>query len=179
VIQANEAIKLILGIGENLIGRLLLYDALGMTFREMKLRRDPGCPICGEQRTIHELIDYEQFCGLKNEEEEGSMNAKAEIDARQLAEKLQRDSIFVLDVREPYEFEIGSIPGATLIPLGQLPGRLNEVDGSREIVVYCRTGIRSARAVDLLHKAGYASAKNLVGGIHAWADQVDPSIPKY
>ena len=179
VIQANEAVKLILGIGEPLIGRLLLYDALGMSFREMKLRKDPKCPICGEKRTINQLIDYELFCGITPEAENGATNVKDEIRAKDLAVKLQRESIFLLDVREPEEFQIGSIPGATLIPLKTLPSRLAEVDGSREIIVYCRTGKRSAQAVELLRKSGYASAKNLRGGIHAWSDEVDPRIPKY
>jgi len=179
VIQANEAVKLILGIGEPLIGRLLLYDALGMSFREMKLRKDPKCPICGEHRTIRQLIDYEQFCGIAPEAENGAPGAKDEIRAKDLAVKLQRESIFLLDVREPEEFQIGAIPGATLIPLKTLPSRLAEVDGSREIIVYCRSGKRSAQAVELLRKSGYASAKNLHGGIHAWSDEVDPRIPKY
>ena len=182
VIQANEAVKLILGIGETLIGRLLLYDALAMTFREMKLRKDPNCPLCGPQRTIHQLIDYEQFCGIPSQDEESrdmTRRVPTEIRAKDLAKKLEREPVFLLDVREPEEFQICAIPGAVLIPLKQLPDRLSEVDGTREIIAYCRTGKRSAQAVELLHKAGYASAKNLRGGIHAWADEVDPSLPKY
>ncbi len=178
-IQANEAIKIILGKGELLIGRLLLFDALGMRFREMKLRKDPNCPICGANRTIHELIDYEQFCGIPVVEDDGKTANPFDISAKELAKKLNRDQLFLLDVREPEEYQICFIPGATLIPLKQLPERLTEIDGSSQIVAYCRTGKRSAQAVELLHKAGYTSAKNLAGGIHAWADEVDPSVPKY
>jgi adenylyltransferase/sulfurtransferase len=178
-IQANEAIKLILGKGEPLIGRLLLFDALGMRFREMKLRKDPHCPMCGAHRTIHELIDYEQFCGLTGIDEDSKTIDTFNVSAKELAKKLERDRVFLLDVREPQEYQICYIPGATLIPLGQLPARLAEIDGSTEIVAYCRTGKRSAQAVELLHKAGYTSAKNLAGGIYAWADDVDPSVPKY
>jgi adenylyltransferase/sulfurtransferase len=178
-IQANEAIKLILGKGEPLIGRLLLFDALGMRFREMKLRKDPNCPVCGVNRTIHALIDYEQFCGIPGIDEDSKTIDTFNIAARELAKQLERDQIFLLDVREPEEYQICSIPGATLIPLKQLPERLAEIDGSSKIVAYCRTGRRSAQAVELLHKAGYTSAKNLAGGIHAWADEVDPSVPKY
>jgi adenylyltransferase/sulfurtransferase len=175
-IQANEAIKIILGKGDLLIGRLLLFDALGMRFRELKLRKDPNCPVCGEHPTIHELIDYEQFCGIVSEDDQAS---GFDISPKALARKLESNHIFLLDVREPEEYEICAIPGATLIPLKQLPERLTEIDGATEIVAYCRTGRRSAQAVELLHKAGYISANNLAGGIHAWADEVDPSVPKY
>jgi adenylyltransferase/sulfurtransferase len=176
-IQANEAIKIILGKGELLTGRLLLFDALGMRFRELKLRRDPHCPVCGEHPTIHQLIDYEQFCGIVGEENQSLDTFN--IFPKELARKLERGHLFLLDVREPEEYQICAIPGATLIPLKQLPERLTEIDGAAEIVAYCRTGKRSAQAVELLHKAGYTSAKNLAGGIHAWADEVDPSVPKY
>jgi adenylyltransferase/sulfurtransferase len=183
VIQANEAVKLIIGIGEPLIGRLLLYDALAMSFREMKLRKDPNCPLCGPRRTIQELIDYDQFCGVASNQEENEKMASAgsdfDITATELSKKLTRESIFLLDVREPEEFEFCAIPGGTLIPLKQLPQRLAEVDGNREIIVYCRTGKRSAQAVELLRRSGFPSAKNLRGGIHAWADEVDSSVPKY
>jgi adenylyltransferase/sulfurtransferase len=178
-IQANEAIKLLLGKGEPLIARLLLFDALGMRFREMKLRKNPDCPICGAHRTIHELIDYEQFCGIPGVDENNQTIDKLNISATELAKKLQRHRVFLLDVREPEEYGICYIPGATLIPLKQLPERLAEIDGAFEIVAYCRTGKRSAQAVELLHKAGYTSAKNLAGGIYAWANEVDPSVPKY
>ena len=178
-IQANEAIKLITGIGEPLWGRLLLFDALGMHFREMKLRKDPDCPICGTKRTIHQLIDYEAFCGIPKKEET-NMNGKIpEITATQLARETKEGEIFLLDVREPHEFKLCKIPGAHLIPLQQLPERLAEIDGTKPIVAYCRTGVRSAKAIALLQSAGFTSAKNLRGGIHAWADEVDPSIPKY
>jgi len=178
-IQANEAIKLILGIGEPLFGRLLLFDALGMHFREMKLRKNPDCPICGLQPTIHQLIDYEAFCGLPKKDE-SKMNEKIpEITATELARKLKEEEIFLLDVREPHEFKLCKIPGATLIPLQQLQDRLGEIEGAKPIVAYCRTGVRSAKAVAFLHGAGFTSTQNLRGGIHAWADEVDPSVPKY
>ncbi|KAA0229500.1 molybdopterin-synthase adenylyltransferase MoeB [candidate division KSB1 bacterium] len=181
-IQANEAIKLILGAGEPLIGRLLLFDALAMHFREMKLRKDPHCPICGPHPTITELIDYEQFCGMpvvEDDGRDGKIVNSFDISATELARKLKSEPIYLLDVREAYEYEICAIPGATLIPLPQLPERLAEINGAQPIVAYCRTGKRSAKAVTLLQQAGYASAKNLAGGIHAWADDVDPSLPKY
>jgi len=178
-IQANEAIKLILGIGEPLLGRLLLFDALGMHFREMKLRKNPDCPICGVKRTIHELIDYEAFCGIPQTEDKKVRERIPEISATELAQQLKQENIYLLDVREPHEFNLCKIPGATLIPLQQLPGRLAEIDGTKPVVVYCRTGARSARATALLQSAGFSSAKNLRGGIHAWADEVDPSVPKY
>lgn len=181
-IQANEAIKLILGAGEPLIGRLLLFDALAMHFREMKLRKDPNCPICGPHPTITELIDYEQFCGMpvvEDDGRDGKIVNSFDISATDLARRLKTEPIYLLDVREVYEYEICAIPGATLIPLPQLPERLAEINGAQPIVAYCRTGKRSAKAVKLLQQAGYASAKNLAGGIHAWADDVDPSLPKY
>lgn len=181
-IQANEAIKLILGAGETLIGRLLLFDALAMHFREMKLRKDPHCPICGPHPTITELIDYEQFCGMPMVEDDGrdgKIVNSFDISATELARRLKSEPVYLLDVREAYEYEICAIPGATLIPLPQLPERLAEINGAQPIVAYCRTGKRSATAVKLLQQAGYASAKNLAGGIHAWADDVDPSLPKY
>lgn len=181
-IQANEAIKLILGAGEPLIGRLLLFDALAMHFREMKLRKDPNCPICGPHATITELIDYEQFCGVpvvEDDGRDGKIVNSFDISATELARRLKSEPIYLLDVREVYEYEICAIPGATLIPLPQLPERLAEINGAQPIVAYCRTGKRSAKAVKLLQQAGYASAKNLAGGIHAWADDVDPSLPKY
>lgn len=186
VIQATEAIKLLLGIGEPLIGRLLLYDALRQQFREVRLRKDPACPICGEHRTIDKLIDYEAFCGIHRSassrsfrEQEEDYDPELEVTATQLAEKLKQDRVFLLDVREPYEWQIGHIEGATLIPLNELPFRLHEIDGSAEIVAYCRTGVRSLRALELLHRAGHRSARHLKGGLHAWSDGVDPSIPKY
>ncbi|MGQ9481681.1 molybdopterin-synthase adenylyltransferase MoeB [Chloroflexus sp.] len=178
-IQATEVIKLLTGIGEPLIGRLLLYDALSMRFRELKLRRNPSCPVCGDQPTITELIDYEQFCGIAPEEP--TLSNQFEITPHELAEWLERpDRPFLLDVRNPYEVAIASIPGTDkLIPLDQLPERINELDSAREMVVYCRSGVRSGRAVELLKTAGFRKVKNLVGGILRWADDVDPSLPKY
>lgn len=179
VIQATEAIKLILGTGETLIGRLVIYDALAMRFREVRLRKDPDCPICGDHPTIHELIDYEAFCGITQTGEQNGDVERDEVTPAELAARLKSHDVFVLDVRQPHEWDIGHIDGATLIPLDQLPERLAEIDGSREIIAYCRTGVRSARALQLLQKAGYPSAKHLKGGIHAWSDDIDPSIPKY
>jgi len=178
-IQATEVIKLLIGIGEPLIGRLLLYDALSMRFRELKLRRNPSCPVCGDHPTITELIDYEQFCGIVPEEQ--TLSNQFEITPRELAEWLERpDRPFLLDVRNPYEVAIASIPGTDkLIPIDQLPERINELDPSREMVVYCRSGARSGRAVELLKSVGFRKVKNLVGGILRWADEVDPSLPKY
>jgi len=178
-IQATEVIKLLTGIGEPLIGRLLLYDALSMRFRELKLRRNPSCPVCGDHPTITALIDYEQFCGIVPEEQ--TLSNQFEITPRELAEWLERpDRPFLLDVRNPYEVAIASIPGTDkLIPIDQLPERINELDPSREMVVYCRSGARSGRAVELLKSVGFRKVKNLVGGILRWADEVDPSLPKY
>ncbi|MBO9316381.1 MAG: molybdopterin-synthase adenylyltransferase MoeB [Chloroflexus sp.] len=178
-IQATEVIKLLIGIGEPLIGRLLLYDALSMRFRELKLRRNPSCPVCGDHPTITALIDYEQFCGIVPEEQ--TLSNQFEITPRELAEWLERpDRPFLLDVRNPYEVAIASIPGTDkLIPIDQLPERINELDPSREMVVYCRSGARSGRAVELLKSVGFRKVKNLVGGILRWADEVDPSLPKY
>ncbi|MCG3158655.1 MAG: putative adenylyltransferase/sulfurtransferase MoeZ [bacterium] len=178
-IQANEALKLILGAGEPLVGRLLLFDALAMRFREMKLRKNPDCPVCGVAPTITALIDYEQFCGMPVVSDERGGSHSFDISATELARKLQTEAIYLLDVREPYEFEICALPGAHLVPLAQLPERLAEIDGSRPIVAYCRTGKRSAQAVTLLHQAGYPSAKNLAGGLHAWSEEVDATVPKY
>ncbi|MFO7170010.1 MAG: molybdopterin-synthase adenylyltransferase MoeB [Chloroflexota bacterium] len=176
-IQATETIKLLTGIGEPLIGRLMLYDALAMRFRELKLRRNPECPVCGDNPTVTELIDYEQFCGIVPEPEG---DARYEITPREVAAWLEReDRPFLLDVREANEWEIGHLPGAVRISVNELPARLNELDTAREMVVYCRSGARSGRAVDLLRQAGFRKVKNMVGGILRWSDEVDPSIPKY
>jgi len=178
IIQATEAIKLILGKGAPLIGRLLLVDALGMKFRELKLRKNPDCPVCGTHPTVTKLIDYNQFCGIRGEEAPVTTNVPA-IDPQELKRKLDAgEDIFVLDVREPHEYQICNINGY-LIPLGDLPKRANELDSSREIVAHCRSGVRSAKAVDFLRQAGFKKVKNLTGGILAWADQVDPKMPKY
>jgi adenylyltransferase/sulfurtransferase len=180
VIQATEAIKLILGTGQPLIGRLLLYDALQMRFRELKLRRDPECPICGDNPTIHALIDYDQFCGVVPAHAEPTSTGVPEITVEQLKSKIDRgDDFFLLDVREPNEFQICRIAGATLIPLGELARRTGELDRDREMVVQCKVGARSARAVSLLQERGFTRVSNLKGGILAWIDRVDPSLAKY
>src|SRR5664279_2361870 len=180
VIQATEVIKLILGSGEPLIGRLLLVDALAMRFRELRLRKNPECPVCGANPTICELIDYNQFCGIRGESQEAPLtSAVPEIRPEELKAKLDAgDDIFILDVREPHEYQICNI-GGHLIPLGDLPARMNELDSSREIVVHCRSGVRSAKAVTLLRQAGFGKVTNLAGGILAWSDKVDPTVPKY
>lgn len=178
-LQAMETIKLILGRGDNLVGRLLLFDALGMKFRELKLRKNPSCPMCGPHRTIHQLIDYYEFCGIRGEEAPASSVQVPEITPRELKTRLDRgDDLFILDVREPHEFQICNLNGY-LIPLGELPRRVHELDSSREIVAHCRSGKRSAEAVDFLRKAGFRKILNLKGGILAWSDEVDPSVPKY
>ena len=178
VIQATEVIKLILGKGDPLIGRLLLIDALGMKFRELKLRKNPECPACGKNRTITKLIDYEQFCGIRGEEQEVETST-ADVQVEELKQRLDRgDDIFVLDVREPHEYQICNI-GGHLIPLGELPKRVSELDSSKEIVAHCRSGVRSAKAVNFLRQAGFKKVHNLAGGILAWADRVDPKMPKY
>ena len=177
LIQATETVKLILGIGEPLVGRLLLYDALAMRFRELKLRRDPECPVCGDHPTVTKLIDYQQFCGIPKPQPEAQM--EGDIDPTDVKAKIDRGDKFVLiDVREPHEYQICNIPFAKLIPLGQLPNHLNELDPSVEIVAHCKSGMRSAKAVDLLTRNGF-HARNMKGGILAWSDKVDPSVPKY
>jgi adenylyltransferase/sulfurtransferase len=178
-IQAMETIKLILGSGENLVGRLLLFDALGMKFRELKLRKNPQCPMCGANRTIHQLIDYYEFCGVRGEEAPAPNVQVPEITPKELKARLDRgDDLFILDVREPHEYQICNLKGQ-LIPLGELPQRVHELDSSREIVAHCRSGKRSAEAVDFLRKAGFRKILNLKGGILAWSDEVDPAVPKY
>ncbi len=178
-IQAMETIKLILGQGSALVGRLLLFDALGMKFRELKLRKNPECPVCGEHPTVTKLIDYYEFCGIRGEEAPASQVQVPEITPRELKSRLDRgDSLFILDVREPHEYQICNLKGH-LIPLGELPRRVHELDSSREIVAHCRSGKRSADAVDFLRKAGFRKIWNLKGGILAWSDEVDPSVPKY
>src|SRR5947208_6778685 len=179
VMQATEVIKLILGIGEPLIGRLLLVDALGMKFRELKLRKNPDCPACGTHPTVTKLIDYNEFCGIRGEEKPVTETGISEIQVEELKRRLDAgDDLFVLDVREPHEYQICNI-GGHLIPLGDLPKRVNELDSSREIVAHCRSGVRSAKAVDFLRQAGFKKVTNLAGGILAWADRVDPKMPKY
>jgi sulfur-carrier protein adenylyltransferase/sulfurtransferase len=178
-IQATETVKLILGIGEPLIGRLLLYDALGMRFREMKLRKDPSCPICGENPSVTELIDYQEFCGIPQAQEQAAANEVPEITVQELKERLENGKeVTVLDVREPYEYEVANI-GARLIPLGELPERLVELDKDETFAIHCRTGARSANAVRLLQDAGFENVYNVKGGITAWSEEIDPSVPKY
>lgn len=180
VVQATEAVKLLLGIGEPLVGRLLLYDALAMGFREMKVRRDPACPVCGENRSITELIDYETFCGIPDLEEQQRLDMEFEIDSRELKQRLDagRD-VFLLDVRNPDEYAICRIEGSELIPLPRLLEGLHQLDSAREMTVYCHTGVRSAQAVNFLRGVGFTKVKNLRGGIDAWAMEVDPSVPRY
>ena len=178
IIQATEVLKLILGSGEPLIGRLLLVDALAMKFRELRLRKDKNCPVCGENPTIHELIDYNEFCGIRGEEKPLNTGVP-EIQPEELKRRLDAgDDIFVLDVREPHEYQICNL-GGYLIPLGDLPKRVNELDTSREIVAHCKSGVRSAKAIDFLQKAGFRRVKNLAGGILRWSEKVDPTVPKY
>jgi adenylyltransferase/sulfurtransferase len=180
VIQATEVIKLILGAGEPLIGRLILVDALAMRFRELRVRKNPECPVCGVNPTVKELIDYNQFCGIRGEESDALTAAKIpEIQPEELKRRLDaQEDVFVLDVREPHEYQIVNLKGR-LIPLGDLPTRVHELDSSREIVVHCKSGMRSAKAVDFLRKSGFKRASNLTGGIIAWADRIDHSLPKY
>src|ERR1700726_254982 len=178
-IQAMETIKLILGAGEPLVGRLLLFDALAMRFRELKLRKNPECPMCGEHRTITKLIDYEEFCGIRGEEAPAMTDGIPEITARDLKRRQDRgEKLFILDVREPHEYQICNLNGK-LIPLGELPRRVNELDSSVELVVHCRSGKRSADAIHFLQTAGFKKLLNLKGGVLAWADEVDPRMPKY
>ncbi len=180
IIQATEAIKLILGAGQPLVGRLLLYDALQMRFRELKLRRDPECPMCGDHPTIHALIDYDQFCGVVPAHAQPATTGVPEITAEELKAKRDRgEDVFVLDVREPNEYQINRIEGSTLIPLGELASRTAELDRDREMVVHCKMGGRSAKAVALLQERGFTNVRNLKGGILSWIDRVDPSQSKY
>jgi molybdopterin/thiamine biosynthesis adenylyltransferase/rhodanese-related sulfurtransferase/molybdopterin converting factor small subunit len=181
VVQATETVKLILGSGELLVGRLMLYDALAMRFRELKLRRNPECPVCGDHPTITGLIDYQEFCGVPlHEPPETPGIREGEIDPVEVKKMMDRGDRFVLiDVREPHEFQICSIPSAKLIPLGDLPRRVNELDSAVEIVAHCKSGVRSGKACDFLRQAGFRKVKNMKGGILAWSDKVDPSVAKY
>jgi adenylyltransferase/sulfurtransferase len=182
VIQATETIKLILGQGDSLVGRLLLVDALGMKFRELKLRKNPDCPVCGTHQTITKLIDYDELCGIRGVEAAPATTTGgdlSEISVEELKKKLDnKDDIFILDVREPHEYQICNLNGY-LIPLGDLPKRVSELDSSREIVAHCKMGGRSAKAVAFLKQAGFAKVHNLTGGITAWAERVDTKMPKY
>ena len=180
-LQATEALKLILGIGEPLTGRLLLFNALDMSFDFVNLRKNPHCKICSPDPEVTELIDYEEFCGVPgHDHDEGSAGEDWDIEAGQLAERLQQgEDVHLLDVREPHELEISHLEGAVLIPLGQLAARLSELDSADEMVVFCKAGPRSTRALELLASAGFRKVKNLKGGINAWAREVDPSLPIY
>ncbi|HVW86612.1 MAG TPA: molybdopterin-synthase adenylyltransferase MoeB [Bryobacteraceae bacterium] len=179
LIQATETVKLILGIGQPLVGRLLLYDALGMKFRELKLRKNPECPVCGDHPTITELIDYQEFCGIP-QHQPVEAPVTGDIEPTEVKTKQDRGDDFVLiDVREVHEYQIARIPGSKLIPLGELPKRLNELNPNDEIVMHCKMGGRSAKAVDLLKQNGFQKVRNMKGGILAWSDKVDPSVPKY
>ena len=179
VIQATEAIKLILGTGDSLIGRLLLVDALAMRFRELKLRKNPDCPVCGTHPTVTHLIDYEQFCGIRGAETPATASI-VDMTVEELKQKMDvgDKDLFVLDVREPNEYQICNL-GGHLIPLNDLPKRVGELDASKEIVVHCKMGGRSAKAVDYLKQQGFTNVHNLAGGINAWAERVDPTMPKY
>ena len=177
-IQATETVKLILGIGEPLVGRLMLYDALGMSFREMKLRKDPDCPVCGENPTVTELIDYQEFCGIPQAAAAEQENKVPEISVQELKAKMDNGGINVLDVREPYEYEIANL-GAPLIPLNELPQRYEELDRDEPLAIHCRSGARSANAVKLLQERGFEKVYNVEGGILAWSEEIDPSIPQY
>ena len=179
IVQATEAVKLILGAGEPLVGRLLLYDALAMRFRELRLRRNPECPVCGDHPTVTKLIDYQEFCGV-GRGDEPVPEAAGDIEPTEVKQKIDRGDDFVLiDVREPHEYQICNIPYAKLIPLGELPKRVNELNTADEIVAHCKSGMRSAKAVDFLKQAGFKRVRNMKGGILAWSDKVDPSVPKY
>ncbi|PYP90458.1 MAG: molybdenum cofactor biosynthesis protein MoeB [Candidatus Angelobacter sp. Gp1-AA117] len=178
LIQATEAIKLILGVGQPLIGRLLLVDALGMHFRELKLRKNPDCVVCGKNPTVTKLIDYDEFCGLRGQEKPVS-NGVPEISVEELKRRLDaKEDLFILDVREPHEYQICNLNGY-LIPLNDLPKRVHELDPGKDMVVHCRSGGRSAKAVEFLQQAGFTKAKNLAGGVLAWSDKIDPKMPKY
>jgi sulfur-carrier protein adenylyltransferase/sulfurtransferase len=180
-IQATEAVKLLLGQGTPLIGRLLLYDALQMSFREFKVRRNPKCPVCGDQPTITKLIDYEQFCGVRGQEAPAPVAAGGgAITVEELKQRLdRREDVFILDVRNPEEVQICRLPGSTVIPLPALPQRFGELNRNREIIVHCKSGMRSQKAIQFLRQHGFANLKNLTGGILAWADRVDRTMLKY
>jgi len=181
VIQATETIKLILGIGEPLIGRLLLVDALKMRFRELKLRKNPECPVCGTHPTVTQLIDYQQFCGLESESDvqRAVKNGIPQLSVKELKRRMDAgESLFILDVREPFEYRIANI-GGKLIPQNEVPERIGEIDRNQEIIVQCKSGGRSQRIAEFLKQSGFPNVANLAGGILAWSDEVDPRVPKY
>ncbi len=180
MLQATEALKLLLGIGEPLIGKLLLYNALDMSFDFVKLKKNPNCRVCGPNADVKELIDYEEFCGApSHDQKEASADARVDITASELAEQMKTNHIKLLDVREPHELEISKLPNAINIPLGQLAGRLVELDSADDMAVFCKSGTRSMRALELLSSAGFKKVRNLKGGINAWAKEVDASLPIY
>ncbi len=180
-LQATESLKLLLNIGNPMIGKLLLFDALDMSFEELRLKKNPGCRVCSENPEVTELIDYEEFCGMPgHDHDESRLAIEWEIEPQQLAERLQKgERVRLIDVREPHELRISSIEGAELFPLGSLAARMHELDSADEMVIFCKSGARSARAVELLAGAGFRKQKNLRGGINAWARDVDPSLPLY
>ncbi len=179
-LQATEAIKLILGVGQPLIGRLLLYDALSLSFEEVKLRKNPTCAICGTNPTVTELIDYEQFCGVPGHDHEVQTGSRWDITPAELKSRLDaHEPLEIIDVREPHEWQIAHIEGARLIPLGELAAHMNELDSAREYVLQCKGGTRSLKALEILHTAGFRKLHNLAGGINAWARDVDPTVPVY
>jgi adenylyltransferase/sulfurtransferase len=179
-LQATEGLKVLLGIGEPLIGKLLLYNALDMSFDFVKLKKNPNCRVCGPNADITELIDYEEFCGVpSHDHEEGSAGEGFDITAPELSERVKSNHLKLLDVREPHELQISALPNAVNIPLGELAGRLSELDSADEMVVFCKGGTRSTRALELLASAGFKKVKNLKGGINAWAEEVDTSLPLY
>lgn len=180
-LQATEALKILLGIGDSMIGRLLLYNALDMTFDFVKLKKNPHCRICGPEADIKGLVDYEEFCGVPghDHEEVRGFNSGLDIHPRELAGRMENGQIFLLDVRESHELEISSLPNAVNIPLGQLAGRLSELNSAVEMVVFCKSGTRSRRAVELLSSAGFKRLRHLRGGINAWAVEVNSSLPVY
>ncbi len=179
-LQALEVLKLLLGRGEPMIGRLLLFDALGLTFREIGVRKDPACPVCGERRTITELIDYEAFCGLRGEETTADTEGLPTLSVEELRDRRAAgEAIDLLDVREPHEAEIARIPGARLLPLSDLPARLHELDSARTWTLSCHRGTRSVQAYHLLRQAGFGRLRVLAGGVDAWAERIDPAMPRY
>ncbi|MEP7354058.1 MAG: molybdopterin-synthase adenylyltransferase MoeB [Acidobacteriota bacterium] len=181
LVQATEAVKLILGVGKPLVGRLMLYDALDMKFRELKIRRNPECPVCGDHPTVTKLIDYEQFCGLPQHEGPAAVPVvDTDVDVTEVKRMLDHGEQFqLIDVREPHEYLIASIPTAKLIPLGEIGKRAGELDKNAHIVVHCKMGGRSAKAVAQLKELGFTHVRNMTGGISAWSDKVDPTVPKY
>jgi adenylyltransferase/sulfurtransferase len=183
-LQATEALKVLLGIGDSMVGKLLLYNALDMSFDFVKLKKNPKCRVCGPNADITELIDYEEFCGVPGHDhgDEGSAGAGWDMAALDLESRLSladNSKLILLDVREPHELQISALPNAVNIPLGQLAGRLSELDSADEMVIFCKSGTRSARALELLVSAGFKKVKNLKGGINAWARDVNQSLPIY